>query len=150
MKLRHGKIVREGFHTTLTDLRLRKNHKTARQRWQQEICSGPALFIVGRDRSKLGWFWRHAYEVAQCGRYQGSVVNPDTGCPVYVGDERLLASDFNKVRLSEIIGGHGKDEDNDKHQVSAKPLQPALAGGWAKDPSRGADGIHRSLSVRLV
>ena len=105
VKLRHGKIVREGFHTTLTDLRLRKNYKTARQRWQQEICSGPALFIVGRDRSKLGWFWRHAYEVAQCGRYQGSVVNPDTGCPVYVGDERLLASDFDKVRLSEIIGG---------------------------------------------
>ena len=150
VKLRHGKIVREGFHTTLTDLRLRKNHKTARQRWQQEICSGPALFIVGRDRSKLGWFWRHAYEVAQCGRYQGSVVNPDTGCPVYVGDDRLLASDFNKVRLSEIIGGHGKEEDHDKHQVSAKPLQPTLAGRWAKDPSRGADGIHRSLSVRLV
>ena len=81
VKLRHGKIVREGFHTTLTDLRLRKNCKTARQRWQQSVCSGPALFVVGRDRSKLGWFWRHAYEVARCGRYQGSVVNPDTGCP---------------------------------------------------------------------
>jgi hypothetical protein len=64
VKLHHGKIVREGFHTTLTDLRLRKNYKTARQRWYQEICSGPALFIVGRDRSKLGWFWRHVYEVA--------------------------------------------------------------------------------------
>ena len=74
VKLRHGKIVREGLHTTLTDLRLRNNYKSARQRWQQEICSGPALFIVGRDRSKLGWFWRHAYEVARCGRYQGSVV----------------------------------------------------------------------------
>jgi hypothetical protein len=112
VKLRHGKIVREGLHTTLTDLRLRKNHKSARQRWQQEICSGPALFIVGRDRSKLGWFWRHAYEVARCGRYQGSVVNPDTGCPIYMGDDRLLASDFNKVRLNEIIGGHGKEEDH--------------------------------------
>jgi len=53
VKLRYGKIVREGFHTTLTDLRLRKNYKTARQRWQQSICSGPALFVVGRDRSKL-------------------------------------------------------------------------------------------------
>ena len=69
VKLRRGKIVREGLHTTLTDLRLRKNCKTAWQRWQQSICSGPALFVVGRDRSKLGWFWRHAYEVAQCSRY---------------------------------------------------------------------------------
>jgi superfamily II DNA or RNA helicase len=132
VKLRHGKIVREGFHTTLTDLRLRKNHRTARLRWQQEICSGPALFIVGRDRSKLGWFWRHAYEVAQCGRYQGSVVNPDTGCPVYVGDERLLASDFNKIRLSEIIGGHGKDEDN-TNTKSRRSLYSPL---WQADGQR--------------
>src|SRR5437868_755316 len=40
VKLRRGQIVREGLHTTLTDLRLRKNHKSARARWQQEICSG--------------------------------------------------------------------------------------------------------------
>ena len=109
VRLRHGKIVREGFHTTLTDLRLRKNYKSARERWRQEISSGPSLFIVGRDRAKLGWFWRHAYRVAQCGRYQGSVVNADTGRPIYVGDERLLASDFNKVRLSEILCGHREE-----------------------------------------
>ena len=35
MSLRRGQIVREGLHTTLTDLRLRKNHKSARLRWQQ-------------------------------------------------------------------------------------------------------------------
>ncbi len=68
VKLRHGRIVREGLHTTLTDLRLRKHYRTARERWQQTICSGPALFVLGRDRAKLGWFWRHAYEVARCGR----------------------------------------------------------------------------------
>ena len=61
VKLRHGQIVREGLHTTLTDLRLRKHYRTARERWQPDICSGPAFFIVGRDRAKLGWFWRHAY-----------------------------------------------------------------------------------------
>ena len=32
LKLRRGQIVREGPHTTLTDLRLRKNHKSARVR----------------------------------------------------------------------------------------------------------------------
>ena len=132
VKLRHGKIVREGLHTTLTDLRLRKNYKSARQRWQQEICSGPALFIVGRDRSKLGWFWRHAYEVARCGRYQGSVVNPDTGCPIYMGDDRLLASDFNKVRLNEIIGGHGKEEDHG----STKSRRTLYSPLWQADGRR--------------
>jgi hypothetical protein len=132
VKLRHGKIVREGFHTTLTDLRLRKNHKTARQRWQQEVCSGPALFIVGRDRAKLGWFWRHAYEVAQCGRYQGSVVNPDTGCPVYVGEDRLLASDFGKVRLSEVIGGAGDEEKDLKVRRRRQRYGPL----WQADGKR--------------
>jgi hypothetical protein len=77
VKLRRGQIVREGLHTTLTDLRLRKNHKTARARWQQEICSGPAVFVVGRDKGKLSHFWRHAYQIARSGRYLGSVVNPD-------------------------------------------------------------------------
>ena len=132
VKLRHGKVVREGFHTTLTDLRLRKTYKTARQRWQQSICSGPALLVVGRDRSKLGWFWRHAYEVAQCGRYQGSVVNPDTGCPIYVGDERLLASDFNKVRLSEILGGPSEEED----QISIKSRRILYSPLWQADGKR--------------
>ena len=132
VRLRHGKIVREGFHTTLTDLRLRKNYKSARERWRQEISSGPSLFIVGRDRAKLGWFWRHAYRVAQCGRYQGSVVNADTGRPIYVGDERLLASDFNKVRLSEIIGGHNEEED----QTSTKSRRTLYSPLWQADGKR--------------
>ena len=132
VRLRHGKIVREGFHTTLTDLRLRKNYKSARERWRQEISSGPSLFIVGRDRAKLGWFWRHAYRVAQCGRYQGSVVNADTGRPIYVGDERLLASDFNKVRLSEILGGHSEEEDH----TSTKSRRMLYSPLWQADGKR--------------
>jgi len=78
-------IVREGFRTTLTELRLRKAARTARQRWDL-ICGSPALFIVGRERGKLSCFWRHVYGNARCGRYQGSVVNPDTGCPIYLGE----------------------------------------------------------------
>ena len=104
MRLRHGQVVREGLHTSLTDLRLRKNHKSARARWQQEICSGPALFVVGRDKGKLSHFWRHAYQVARSGRYLGSVVNPDTGARVELGDGWLTKGDFRKARLIEIIG----------------------------------------------
>ena len=105
VKLRNKRIVREGLRTSLSELRLRKTSPSARKRWDS-ICSSPALFVVGRDRAKLGYFWRHAYQIARCGRYQGSVVNPDTGSPVYLGSEgaRLLAIDFKKVKLCEMLG----------------------------------------------
>src|SRR5437868_862776 len=74
VRLRCGQVVREGLHTSLTELRLRKNYKSARARWHQEICSGPALFVVGRDKGKLSHFWRHAYQIARSGRYLGSVI----------------------------------------------------------------------------
>jgi hypothetical protein len=111
VRLRHGRIVREGLRTTLTELRLRRTARNARSRWNS-ICGFPALFIVGRDRGKLSYFWRHAYEFADCGRYQGSVVNPDTGCPIYLGEdgERLLSADFKKAKLSEILGARNGDE----------------------------------------
>jgi len=106
VKLRNGRIVREGLHTSLTELRLRKNFANARERWAS-MCSTPAVFVVGRDRGKLGYFWRHAYGIACSGRYQGSVINPDSGAPVIIGEaeERLLAGDFKKAKLGEIIGG---------------------------------------------
>jgi hypothetical protein len=111
VRLRHGRIVRQGFRTTLTELRLRKAARTARERWDL-ICGSPALFIVGRERGKLSYFWRHVYGNARCGRYQGSVVNPDTGCPIYLGEdgERLLSADFKKAKLSEILGERNGDE----------------------------------------
>jgi hypothetical protein len=56
VRYRNGRIVREGMHTTLTDLRLRENSKSARDRWQK-ICPGPSFFIVGRDRAELSFFW---------------------------------------------------------------------------------------------
>src|SRR5579863_6469970 len=111
VKLRHGRIVREGLRTTLTELRLRKTARTARQRWDS-ICGFPTLFIVGRERGKLSYFWRHAYGHSRCGRYQGSVVNSDTGCPIYLGEdgERLLSADFKRAKLSEILGAHNGEE----------------------------------------
>ena len=125
VKLRNKRIVREGLKTSLTELRLRKTSPSPRMRWDS-ICSSPALFVVGRDRAKLGYFWRHAYQVARCGRYQGSVVNPDSGSPVYLGSEgeRLLAMDFKKVKLSETLGqGEGTNH-------ARRPLYSAL---WQAD-----------------
>jgi hypothetical protein len=105
VKLRNKRIVREGLRTSLSELRLRRTSPSARKRWDS-ICSSPALFVIGRDRAKLGYFWKHAYQVARSGRYQGSVVNPDSGSPVYLGSEgeRLLAMDFKKAKVSEMLG----------------------------------------------
>ena len=130
VRLRNGRIVREGLRTTLTELRLRNTSRTARLRWNS-ICGSPALFIVGRDRGKLSYFWRHAYALARCGRYQGSVVNPDSGCPVYLGEdeERLLSMDFKKAKLSELLGSQNGDE-------SRKSRRPQYSALWQADGSR--------------
>jgi hypothetical protein len=145
VRLRHGRIVREGLRTTLTELRLRKTARSARSRWDS-ICGFPALFIVGRDRGKLSYFWRHAYGRARCGRYQGSVVNPDTGCPIYLGEdgERLLSVDFKKAKLSEILGARNGDE-------SAKSRRALYSALWQADGTKTrrfapVDFIGRSMA----
>jgi hypothetical protein len=138
VKLRNKRIVREGLRTSLSELRLRKTAPSARKRWDS-LCSSPALFVVGRDRAKLGYFWRHAYQVAHCGRYQGSVVNPDSGSPVYPGSEgeRVLAMDFKKVKLSETLGqGEGTNH-------ARRPLYSAL---WQADGKK----IRRFAPVDFI
>jgi hypothetical protein len=102
VRLQGKRIIRKGLHTTLTDLRLRKSYTSARRRWAS-ICPGPSLFVVGRERAKLGYFWRHAIEIPQSGPNNGCVVNPETGAPIIVNEERLLASDFKDTRISELI-----------------------------------------------
>jgi len=62
VRLKQGRIVREGLHTTLSDMRPRKQYASSREGWNS-LCTKPALFIVGRERAKLGYFWRHAYLV---------------------------------------------------------------------------------------
>src|SRR5271157_2800835 len=138
VKLRNGRILREGLKTSLTELRLRKTSPSARKRWDS-LCHCPAVFIVGRDRAKLGYFWRHAYEVARCGRYQGSVVNPDSGVPVYLGEdgERLLAMDFKKVKLSEILG---------QGEVSNHARRPLYSALWQADGKK----IHRFAPIDFI
>ena len=132
VKLRHGGVVREGFKTTLPDLRDRKNYSSARARWNA-LCPQPALFVCSKEVLKLGYFWRHAYNVAQSGRYQGSVVNPDSGQPIYSGDddERLLSTDFKKARLSEWFGASGNTDEPDPK--ARRKLYSAL---WQADRSK--------------
>jgi hypothetical protein len=102
VRLRNGRIMREGLQTTLSDVRLRKQHRSARAQWNS-ICDCPAVFIVGRDRAKLSYHRRHAFHTPRSGRFNGAVVNPDTGRPVLTADDQLRRADFRKVKHSEFV-----------------------------------------------
>ncbi|MEW5976408.1 MAG: hypothetical protein AB1898_11460 [Acidobacteriota bacterium] len=129
VKLRRGRVVREGLHTSLVDLRLRQSFPSALARWKA-TCPGPALFVVGRDRSKLGYFWRPAFQVPVSGQYSGMPVNPDTGTPVSCGEGFLLEPDFQKkLRHSERIAAHNLDGKEKARRILYSPL-------WQADGSR--------------
>src|SRR3954464_10168732 len=99
VRLKQGHIVREGLRTTLSELRLRRESLSSRRRWLY-LCERPSLFIVGRERAKLGYFWRHAYRIPRSGPYIGCVVNSDTGKPVIVDSGRLTIADFERVKIA--------------------------------------------------
>jgi len=134
VRLRQGRIVREGFRTSLSELRLRKQSLSSRKRWLS-LCGRPSLFIVGRERAKLGYFWRHAYRMPRSGPYLGCVVNSDTGKPVIVDDSRLTLAEFEKVKISETIECRG-----DK---SCRPLHSPL---WQAD----SDKIRRMAPIEFI
>jgi superfamily II DNA or RNA helicase len=134
VRLKGGRIVREGLQTTLSDMRLKKQYKSSRKRWAS-ICSRPALFIVGRERAKLGYFWRHAYRVPRSGPSLGCVINSDTGKPVIVDDGRLTVADFRKTKIAEII--EARDE---------KPCKRAYSPMWQADREK----IHRMAPIEFI
>jgi superfamily II DNA or RNA helicase len=124
VRLKHGRIVRDGLQTTLTELRLRKQYLSSRKRWAA-LCSSPALFIVGRERAKLGYFWRHAYNVPRSGSSLGCAVNADTGVPVVVDSGRLTSADFRKARVAETV-----------EERNGKPCRTLYSPLWQADPGK--------------
>jgi superfamily II DNA or RNA helicase len=134
VRLKHGRIVREGLHTTLSEMRLRKQFSSSRDRWMS-VCTRPSLFIVGRERAKLGYFWRHAYVVPRSGRYRGCVVNSDTGEPVMVDENRLTVADFEKIKISETVEARA--------DRACRRLHSAM---WQADP----DKIRRMAPVEFI
>src|SRR5579864_6348697 len=102
VKLQGKRIVRKGLHTTLTDMRLSKEYASARKRWAA-LCPDPCLFVVGRERAKLGYFWRHAYQIPRSGPNHGCLVNSESGLPVVINEERLLCSDLKDSKISEVL-----------------------------------------------
>jgi superfamily II DNA or RNA helicase len=134
VRLRQGRIVREGFQTSLSELRLRKASSSPRKRWLS-LCGRPSLFIVGRERAKLGYFWRHAYRVPRSGPYLGCVVNSDTGRPVIVDSGRLTRAEFEKVKIAETI--------ETREGKSCRPIHSPL---WQAD----SDKIRRMAPIEFI
>lgn len=134
VRLKHGRIVREGLSTTLSEMRLRRDSPTSRQRWLS-LCGRSSLFIVGRERAKLGYFWRHAYRVPGSGPYLGCIVNADSGRPVMVGESRLTSAEFDKVKIAEMIDVRG--------EKSCRPFHSPL---WQADP----DKIRRMAPIEFI
>jgi superfamily II DNA or RNA helicase len=134
VRIRQGRIVREGFQTSLGDLRLRKAFSSPQKRWLS-LCARPSLFIVGRERAKLGYFWRHAYRVPRSGPYLGCVVNCDTGKPIIVDESRLTVAEFEKVKIAETVEARG-----DKR---CRPFHSPL---WQAD----ADRIRRMAPIDFI
>jgi len=90
VRLRRGDIVREGMHTSVTELR-----RLGRNGWRR-LCPQSAIFCVGREKAKLSYFWKHCYARSRSGRYLGALTNPDTGCPVETDGVRLTPTDFDR------------------------------------------------------
>jgi hypothetical protein len=134
VKLQGKRIVRKGLHTTLTDMRLRKGYASARKRWAA-IRPGPCLFVVGRERAKLGYFWRHAYQVPRSGPNHGCLVNPESGVPVVVNEERLMCSDLKDSKISEV-----------SQERSGHPCRQYFAPLWQADREK----IQREAPIDFI
>ena len=99
VKLRKGRIVYEGLRLSLAELR-----RMGRKEWWKR-CSGPAFFITGKDKGKLGYYWEHAYLKAKSGPNLGGVINPDTGAAILDSErQKLTHLDFvDKIKLFESL-----------------------------------------------
>ena len=74
VRLRRGEIVREGLHTSLSEMR-----RLGPKGWQR-VCAGSAVFCMGREKAKLSYFWKHCFTKSQSGRYRISR-QPRNGMP---------------------------------------------------------------------
>jgi len=134
VRLRNGRIVREGLKTTLSSIRLAKGHRSAKARWRAEVMA-PSLFVVSRERAKLGYFWRHACLTPRSGRFHGSIVNPDTGRPVILGEDQLRRTDLCKVRIAETVW----PDSTKSRKAFFSPL-------WQADNQK----IHRMAPIEFI
>lgn len=138
VRLRNGRVVREGLRTTLTDLRLAKGSRSARARWRS-ICDCPAIFVLSRESGKLSYYWRHSFGVPHSGPFHGAVVNPDTGRPVLTSDDQLRRADFRKAKHSELIA-------SDEQPAASKARRTMFSALWQADGTK----VRRCAPIDVI
>ena len=106
VRLRRSEIVREGMHTSLSELR-----RLGRKGWRR-LCPETAIFCIGREKAKLSYLWKHCYGWSRSGRYLGALTNPDTGSPIETNGVRLSPVDFDNKRRHEIVDCRRKGRPN--------------------------------------
>jgi hypothetical protein len=149
VRLRQGRILREGLCTTLSELRLRRDSPSSRKRWLS-LCGRPSLFIVGRERAKLGYFWRHAYRILRSGPYLSCVLNSDTGKPVIVDESRLTTAEFEKVKIVETIEATSGVA---RFTVLCGKPMPTRSAAWRRSSSSDVtcrDGLTTRFATRFI
>ena len=91
VQLKGGKTVHHGLHTTLPKLR-----EMGSKAWKK-AHPGNCYFIVGREKGKLGYFWKHVYKEASAANHMkehwGSVINIDSMLPVPKTTNGILTQD---------------------------------------------------------
>ena len=99
VKFKNGKTVYEGKRLTLAEMR-----RMGRKEWRRRF-PWPTVFITGKDKGKLSYFWDHVFLKPKSGPNLGGVVNPDSGLTVLDSEmEKLTALDFrDKVKVSETL-----------------------------------------------
>ena len=131
-------VASNGFKG-VNEVRLRNGRVVARRRRPQRSRRFGLQRIITRPRhagarksvvhlysSSLGnvpssdTFGATACARRNSGPFLGSVVNPDTGKPVLVGDDQLRRPDFGKVKHSEMVLP-------DSRSIAEEFLQPAVA-----------------------
>ena len=129
--LKNGKIVKSGWQGSLNDL-----CRMGRKGWRKKFPE-TTWFVLGRERGKLSYFWRHVAPVAKSGRNNGALVNPDTGERILNSEgEPLYKSDLKDVRRSEVISrGKPKGIDPDAEEDKSEGLK-LYSPLWCADRSK--------------
>ena len=138
-------LCAKALHTTLTDLRAWKNSKSARDQLAKHLAQVRRSLSLAGGQGKAFLLWKHCYAVAKAGPCLGTVINPDNGAPPIVNDGCVLASEFEKIRRSEIIG----DADDDRGKNRCAMYSPLCRPTAFNLPLRAA-GVYRALHAGFL